>query len=117
MKTIEFDAQIYVRTEFEALHRYAGAPDEVEFLRYPHRHIFKVRVDFPVNDLNREKEFFIQKQKIDKFITSTINPRNAGSCEQIASKILLGFPDAIRCEVSEDGENGAILSRKIKRKI
>lgn len=102
--------RIYVRTEFEAFHRWKDAPDDVAFLRDYHRHVFKVRVDMDVSHGNRDIEFFQFKRKLDSFI----NKRFTGahfefSCEQIASYILKEF-NAFSVEVSEDGENGAVVT-------
>ena len=100
--------QIYVRFTFEALHRYADAPDEVKFLSNPHRHLFYCEVGFDVHDLDREREFFIERRKLIAQVQSLMeNPNHSEwSCEQWALNIMQGS-DAIYVSVSEDNENGA----------
>ena len=103
------DAFIYIRTRFEAEHRWKDAPDDVAFLRNWHRHMFHVELGLPVADLNRELEFFRLKRALDRYIhESFAGLRFEHSCEQIAKHILTKFV-AAWCDVSEDGENGARL--------
>ncbi len=105
MKTI-----VWVSTIFEGFHRWLDAPEDVKFLRDYHRHIFEVRLGAEVIDANREVEFFQLKRKVDKFILDNYEGnRFEFSCEQIAEALLKEF-EADFVEVSEDGENGAIVS-------
>ena len=109
--------RIFVTTQFEALHSWSDAPQSESFLRNSHRHQFKVRLQIQVTGDDREIEFFALKKKLDKTIEATINKNDAGSCEQIARRIIKGLGNIyfdltgrkIVCEVSEDGENGAIV--------
>ncbi len=104
MKTI-----VWVGTMFEGFHRWVDAPDDVAFLRDYHRHIFEVRLGIAVTDTNREVEFFQLKRKVDGFILDNYEGRYFEfSCEQIAEVLLNEFK-ADFVEVSEDGENGAII--------
>lgn len=107
-------SSIFVTTTFVGFHRWLNAPDQVSFLRNFHRHIFHVRVEFPVTHDDRDLEFFIVKTKLDQYIATVIRRDDAGSCETIAQTIFDGFwMGAIRptlVEVSEDSENGAIKS-------
>jgi hypothetical protein len=107
---------VYIRAEFSALHCYKEAPPDVGFLRHPHRHLFKVVVHFLVKDSNREVEFFQAKRILEEFLHLRYGESNKvyeESCEHIAEVVLHAFValgwSAFRCEVSEDGENGAIL--------
>ena len=50
---------IYVTTQFEGVHRYKDAPDEVSFLRDYHRHIFKVKLAIEVMHNERDIEFIM----------------------------------------------------------
>lgn len=102
--------KIFITTQFEAYHSWNEAPEEVGFLKNLHRHIFKVKATWLVNHDNRDLEFFIQKRKVDKFIVEHFAEKQLVnmSCEQMASMIKQQF-DAIEVEVSEDGENGAIV--------
>lgn len=104
---------ISVSDQFESMHCWPEAPEEVSFLRNLHRHVFHVNAEIEVKTDDRELEFIIVKRSLKKFYP----PFNAGrlSCEQMAKKIhdgligLFGFRN-IRVCVFEDGENGAIVS-------
>jgi len=107
---------VWVTTSFEGIHQYPGAKDlpGVEFLAYPHRHIFHVKLTIEVFDNDREIEFILLKRWLDSMCTDyQLNNR---SCEQIAEEIRravenqYGSHRRIEVSVSEDNENGAILS-------
>lgn len=98
---------IIIRTHFVGYHRWRGAPDDVSFLRDFHRHVFHVEVKIPVTHDDREKEFFLEKAKIQSYLKKHYEQRRFdASCEQIARTLLLEFRAAYVC-VSEDGENGS----------
>lgn len=59
---------VTVRTQFEALHCWADAPDVVLFLRNPHRHVFWVLATLAVDHGDRAVEFFCVKAKLDQLI-------------------------------------------------
>lgn len=106
---------IWVTTSFVGFHRWKDAPSEVEFLRHFHRHVFHVKLFVPVSHDNRDVEFLQLKDRLDAYLVLTFGGEGfEHSCEQIASMILDVYPHATRCEVSEDGENGAtvILSER-----
>lgn len=104
-----------IRTSFEDLHQYPNAPDEVSFLKYPHRHIFNVIVYIEQYHDDRDVEFFIFKKNLDKIIAEKIVPyKKSKSCEMIAirlnKEIIKKYgPRDIRIEVNEDDENGAYV--------
>lgn len=105
---------IFVTENFEALHRWKDAPEETSFLRRLHRHLFKVRLEIEVFTNDRELEFFAVKKQLKRAIKVSINLKDAGSCEQIAIKLLNYLHPFYKgrkmaCEVSEDGENGAVV--------
>jgi hypothetical protein len=104
---------IYITTQFVAYHKWDDAPDGFSFLKSWHRHLFKVKVYWKVDHNDRDKEFFLMKEKADELINTLyadkyLNVDN--SCEMIATRLAeeLG---AYQAEVSEDGENGAIVRR------
>jgi len=106
----------YVTTinEIEGLHYYPDAPDNVSFLRHPHRHIFHVECRFKVSHDNREIEIFTQEEEITRYLTERFgNPCMFGrmSCEMIAVDIINAFPETLECKVTEDGKGGAIVQR------
>lgn len=106
MKTI-----LKVKTQFVGYHYWKDAPGEVEFLRNSHRHVFHVICYIPVVGLDREKEFFMVRSKVDSFLRKYEGREFQSSCEMIAEDILNNFPDMESVEVTEDGENGAICTR------
>lgn len=105
--------QIYISTSFEGIHQWEDAPDEVDFLRNPHRHIFNVKVWFEVSHNDRDLEFFIMKKKVDQFIDMkyVCNHnwlKQVWSCEMIAQDLLEYFSpefNITKIEVNEDWEN------------
>jgi len=112
----KFAYRIFVTTSFPALHYWSEAPDEVAFLRQPHRHLFKVRAELTVTHDDRELEFILIKRRLDAWLMSGYPGGEAmpASCESIAEEIakFLGrlYPDRVHSvEVSEDGENGSVV--------
>jgi hypothetical protein len=83
----------------------------VAFLRERHRHVFHVRGELEVTHTDREVEFILLKRELERVIAS-INGETTleWSCEHWAL-YLLGALQLDRVEVSEDGENGAIVER------
>lgn len=112
-------ASIVVRTQFEGLHHWPEAPDEVGFLRHPHRHIFHVQLEIAVMHGDRELEFILVKRALDTYLAafteaSLADVATRGSCEDIAQMVIdwasLKYGHRpMECLVSEDGENGARL--------
>lgn len=110
-----------MRTRFEGIHNYPKAPDEVSFLRHPHRHMFHVTVHLEQFHDNRDVEFlmfltWLRSELFDAGMISIDGQVELGhvSCESLARKIALiinvKHPDRrLKIEVSEDGENGALL--------
>lgn len=104
---------IYVTTQKEFIHQYVNAPDEVSYLRYPHRHVAHIKVKVQVFHDDREIEFIMFKHQLDYWLDlSTLSNK---SCENIAHEILsfvinnYGKKRDISIVVSEDGENGCEL--------
>lgn len=105
--------EIIVSTRITGLHYWAEAPEEVEFLRFPHRHVFHVKVGIPVLHNDREREFFIEQGKLEAALSDhwSNNPDNVGSCEMICEAILNTLTHVRWVQVEEDGENGARIDR------
>jgi hypothetical protein len=103
---------VIIQFEIEGFHHYPNAPKEVEFLSFNHRHTFKVKCGYKVEDLNREKEIFICRDIVKKYLIdfygSPCQFKNR-SCEMIAQEILEQFneDDMIFCEVWEEETGGA----------
>jgi len=105
---------VFCTLTFEALHRWPAAKGPVVFLKYPHRHIFHVKAWKGVSHSYRQVEFITLKHEIGKFISLVPNSKViTWSCEMWARFILEKF-SLDKCEVSEDGENGALVEREEK---
>ena len=109
---------IFVTTQFEGIHCYPEAPDEVSFLRSPHRHMFHVRATLQVFHDDRELEFILVKRALNQFLKGDALQHR--SCEMIAREILnfLQAKYGVRSysvEVSEDGENGATITHNVRK--
>lgn len=116
---MEPQVSIFITTTFEGVHRWADAPDgDVEFLRFPHRHLFHVRIEVLVAHDERQIEFLTFKSQVDDWLFNNLSWANVGllelSCEAMARMLWTAmneefgmFPVSIT--VSEDGENGATV--------
>lgn len=132
--TAEMETQtvVFIRTTFEAVHRWASAPEkskltrlDTSFLCFPHRHKFHVVVGVNVTAADRQVEFLDLKQAVDWLISDFTSDQLTGgawemhSCEMMASDLMHGLIrhrdlDVRFVEVSEDGENGAfVMARPI----
>lgn len=113
---------IVVRTKFRGIHYWANAPEEVAHLANPHRHTFNVSVVMPVFHDDRDKEFLLMQDLVDKVIQDSYpqyksfyftKDLGGRSCEMICKELwcLLSVHAGIMAiSVDEDGENGATLS-------
>ncbi len=109
--------KIFITFQKEGIHQYPGAPDGVEFLRYPHRHIFHFRIEIAVGHNEREIEFILFKRRIEELYGNGTLQLNHKSCETIAEELIevidSWYPGReISVQVSEDLENGAVLIQK-----
>ena len=109
-------SSIKIKTQFEFIHCWKEAPDEVQFLRNPHRHDFLVTCEIQVFHNDRELEFFMVLHRLEHYIENVIIPNSdvTTSCEQFAEKILSFLSETygkrkIKVEVSEDGKSSAIV--------
>ena len=112
---------ISVSFQKEFIHSYPGAPEEVSFLREPHRHMLHIRVDVQVFDDDRELEFIIAKRDLSSYAdTLDLVTHSTRSCETVARTLLsyiqseYGIDRDVVISVSEDGENGAIIKYNTK---
>ena len=105
---------IYVQSQFVALHKWGQAPEKVSFLQDWHRHVFKVRVDLAVSHDNRDLEFFHVLEDLNQVLDQWRERKVSKSCEMfcdsISEALKSKYLTLFRVEVSEDGENGAVLS-------
>ena len=105
---------IWVTFQKEGIHKYPDAPDEVDFLRYPHRHIFKFKVQIEVFHGDRDIEFFIFKRWLESLYAGGTLELDYKSCEMIAddlyNEISTKYPGRfVEIDVAEDGENGCSI--------
>ena len=115
---------IFVRFQKEGVHCYpAAATDpalatgdayDVSFLASPHRHIFHFEVTIQVFHNDRDIEFIQFKRWLENLYAGGTLELNYKSCEMISDElydqIAARYPDRnIVINVSEDGENGAVI--------
>ena len=106
---------IYVATQKEFIHSYPKAPQDVWYLRYPHRHIAHIKAKIEVYHNEREFEFIMVKHHLNYFLDNLGAAELNTSCENIAHLILVflqeeyGSDRDIEITVSEDNENGCEL--------
>lgn len=117
----ELKTFIGIRFDVEGFHNYPDASknhgDRVKFLEQPHRHIFKFNCKKRVNHDNRDEEFILLKREALEYINRTypifetrVYDFGSLSCEMIATRLLKQF-DFDSVEVSEDGENYAVVEK------
>jgi len=110
---------IKVTFQKEGIHKYpAAATDpklaDVSFLAHPHRHIFHFSVRISVQHNDRDIEFIQFKRWLESLYTNSTLELDFQSCEMLAEALIVIIADKypgrdMEVEVSEDGENGAIL--------
>lgn len=115
---------IGIRFEVEGFHNYPDASKNhgelVKFLEQSHRHIFKFNCKKRVNHDNRDEEFILLRRRVKQYINRKFPvfemqcecyDFGSMSCEMIAKNILKQF-DFDSVEVSEDGENYAVVEKE-----
>ena len=122
--------QIWVTFQKEGIHCYPAAASDpalatgdeydVSFLASPHRHIFHFQVWIEVVHNDRDIEFIQFKRWLENLYRDDTLQLDHKSCEMISDDLYLQiaqkYPDrAIWIEVSEDGENGALIKYETHR--
>ena len=122
--------QIWVTFRKEGLHCYpAAATDpqlatgdeyDVSFLAHPHRHIFHFRVGIDVVHNDRDIEFIQFKRWLENLYAGGTLSLDHKSCEMMADDLYIHiaarYPNrAVTIEVSEDGENGCLITYNTHR--
>lgn len=107
--------KIWVTWQRHGMHSYGSAPDEVDYLRSKHRHLFKFKVTIEVYHEDREIEFHMFQNFLEHMHDLGVLELDGKSCEMLAEDIIKHcqehYPGRfIEAEVSEDGECGAIVS-------
>lgn len=103
---------IWVTFQKEGIHCYPDAPEGVEFLKHPHRHMFHFRVEMQVFHDDRDVEFILLKRELEGLYEGGFLQLDYKSCEMLcddlADYILKHYPGRkLTITVSEDLENGA----------
>lgn len=93
-------------------HFYRDAPEEVDFLKHIHRHLFQFRMGYKVIKTDREIEIFLTEDEIKDYLNESYGSPcvfNGMSCEMIAEELLQFAKDdgCIWVEVFEDSKGGA----------
>ena len=132
IEKIKHEAQrrIWVTFQKEGIHCYpAAATDpalktgdeyDVSFLGTPHRHIFHFRVWIDVVHNDRDIEFIQFKRWLEKLYREGTVQLDYKSCEMMSDDLYLEiaarYPGrSVWIEVSEDGENGALIKYETHR--
>jgi hypothetical protein len=111
---------IYVTFQREGVHKYPAALDDpnladVNFLGYPHRHMFHFKVAISVTHNDRDIEFILFKRWLESLYGDGVIQLDFKSCEMIAedlyTQIITRYPGrTVSIDISEDGESGAVLT-------
>lgn len=107
-------SNIKVTFQWSGVHYWAKAQGEHEYLKFPHRHLFKGSAKIQVWGHDRELEFFNVLDYIHEQLPSYQN-LEGHSCEWVAQDLLMkligkyGEDRCMEVEITEDGENGVIL--------
>ena len=122
--------QIWVTFQKEGIHCYPAAASDpalatgdeydVSFLASPHRHIFHFQVWIDVVHNDRDIEFIQFKRWLENLYRDDTLQLDHKSCEMISDDLYLQiaqkYPDrGVWIEVSEDGENGALIKYETHR--
>ena len=125
----EAKRQIWVTWQREGIHKYPAALTDpaladVQFLGYPHRHIFHFRVWIDVFHNDRDLEFIQFKRWCESLYNSdnSVLSLDHKSCEMIADDLYIQIAQrypgrVVHIEVAEDGENGALIRYEITRPL
>lgn len=102
---------IWVTFQKEGIHCYPDAPEGVEFLKHPHRHMFHFRVELEVFHDDRDVEFILLKRELEGLYEGGFLELDYKSCEMMARDLAKYIQEhyphrSLAIEVSEDGENG-----------
>lgn len=118
--------KIFVTVQVPGLHFWPEGLKRSENHKYlfnAHRHIFHIKVTKIVFHNNRDIEYLELKDQLlsvllDEwpYITNTfIHDFGNRSCEMLAERLLYRL-NANEVEVSEDGENGSIITKELELK-
>lgn len=108
--------KIWVTFQRIGFHYYLNAPQDVDYLRMRHRHLFKFKVTVEVSHGNRAIEFHQFQTKLENLYNTGTLEMDHKSCEmmgeELINQILTLHPTLtfIEVEVSEDGECAGVTT-------
>ena len=118
-------SKIWVTFRREGTHKYpaaltdpklkTGDEYDVSFLGYPHRHMFHFKIAIEVFHDDREIEFIQFKRWLENLYGKGVLELDYKSCEMMATDLYQQISEKypkreVTIEVSEDGENGAVIT-------
>ena len=121
--------QIWITWQREGIHKYPAALTDpqladVQFLGYPHRHMFHFRVWIDVFHNDRDLEFIQFKRWCESLYNSdnSVLSLDHKSCEMIADDLYIQIAQrypgrVVHIEVAEDGENGALIRYELTQPL
>ena len=121
--------QIWITWQKEGIHKYPAALTDpqladVQFLGYPHRHMFHFRVWIDVFHNDRDLEFIQFKRWCESLYSGqgAVLSLDHKSCEMMADDLYIQIASrypgrVVHIEVSEDGENGALIRYELTQPL
>jgi hypothetical protein len=121
--------QIWITWQKEGIHKYPAALTDpaladVQFLGYPHRHMFHFRVWIDVFHNDRDLEFIQFKRWCESLYhgQGAVLSLDHKSCEMMADDLYIQIASRypgrrVHIEVSEDGENGALIRYELTQPL
>ena len=121
--------QIWITWQKEGIHKYPAALEDpnladVQFLGYPHRHMFHFRVWIDVFHNDRDLEFIQFKRWCESLYSGhgAVLSLDHKSCEMMADDLYIQIASRypgrrVHIEVAEDGENGALIRYELTQPL
>jgi hypothetical protein len=121
--------QIWITWQKEGIHKYPAALTDpaladVQFLGYPHRHMFHFRVWIDVFHNDRDLEFIQFKRWCESLYhgQGAVLSLDHKSCEMMADDLYIQIASRypgrrVHIEVAEDGENGALIKYELTQPL
>lgn len=116
--SILYTTEVFFTLAIDGTHCWSTcALEEVEFLKYVHRHMFHIKCYKPVSHSDRDIEFIQAKHDVLDYLRKKYynyekrtHALGMKSCEMLATELCIEF-ELSGCEVNEDNENGAIVRK------
>jgi hypothetical protein len=113
------ETEVFCTLQVEGTHCWSTCDiEEVNYLRYTHRHVFHIKAHVTVTHSDRDVEFIRLKHQITKYLRDAyfnehqqLHVFGMKSCEMLGIELMREF-GLSRIEVDEDHENGAVVKLK-----